>query len=293
MSGESTTYKIPKEQSALMESYELMDFEAADMKLFVKNHHIHGKDESDFISFRRAAWNILKPSLPSILGLVFQMLVEIVNLIFIGNLNDPVALAGVGLGNMLINMICYSIGMGLNGAIDTLVSQAYGDREYYLCGCYLNRGRLIQAFAFVLEACVLIFTKDILLILGQSPETCEAGRVYVVALLPGMFAMSQFETVRRYLQAMGNYNLSLYIQTTTSLLHILWSYILVSIFDLGVIGSAISTCLTYWVNLIVITLFINFKKDLVPFGATHTFNSDSLRNWSQYLKFGVPSALMM
>ena len=270
-----------------------MDFEAKDIELFVKNHQNYRDLDADFISFRRAAWNILKPSLPSIFGLVFQMLVEIVNLIFIGNLNDPVALAGVGLGNMLINMICFSIGMGLNGAIDTLVSQAYGDKEYYLWGCYLNRGRIIQALFFALETTILMFTKEILLILGQSHESSEAARIYVISILPGMFAMSQFETVRRYLQAMGNYNLSLYIQSTTSLLHILWSYVLVSIFDFGLIGSAISTCLTYWINLIVITLFLKFKKNLVPLGATHAFNSDSLKNWPQYLKFGVPSALMM
>ena len=183
--------------------------------------------------------------------------------------------------------------MGLNGAIDTLVSQANGEKEYYLCGCYLNRGRIIQALFFLLEAGILMFTKEGLLALGQSQETSEAARAYVIAMLPGMFAMSQFETIRRYLQAMGNYNLSLYIQSTTSILHIITSYILISIFDFGLIGTAISTCLTYWVNLTVISLFLKYKKDLVPLGATHNFNRDSLKNWSQYLKFGVPSALMM
>ena len=78
--------------------------------------------------------NIIRASIPSILGLVFQMLVEVVNLVFVGHLNDPVALGGVGLGNLLINVICFTIGMGLNGALDTLVSQAHGDRQSYLCG---------------------------------------------------------------------------------------------------------------------------------------------------------------
>ena len=71
-------------------------------------------------------------SLPSIFGLLFEILVEVVNLIFVGHLNDPEAMGGVGLANMLINVVCFATGMGLNGAIDTLVSQAYGSKQYYL-----------------------------------------------------------------------------------------------------------------------------------------------------------------
>ena len=88
----------------------------------------------DDITHCEAVLNIIKASVPSIAGLVFQMLVEVVNLVVVGHLNDPVALGGVGLGNLLINVVCFSIGMGLNGALDTLVSQAYGDKQLYLCG---------------------------------------------------------------------------------------------------------------------------------------------------------------
>ena len=72
------------------------------------------------------------------------MLVQIANIIFAGHLNNSLTLAGVGLGNLMINITAISVAMGLNGAIDTLVSQAFGDKEYYLWGCYLNRGRVIQ-----------------------------------------------------------------------------------------------------------------------------------------------------
>lgn len=95
------------------------------------------EEYSDCITYRKALLDIAKASIPSALGLIFEMLVEVINMMFIGHLNDPVALGAVGLGNMLVNMVCFSIGTGINGAVDTLVSQAYGDKEYYLCGCYL------------------------------------------------------------------------------------------------------------------------------------------------------------
>ena len=52
--------------------------------------------------------------------------VHLVTIYFIGNLNDPALLAGVGVGNMLINVLCFAIIQGLNGALETLVSQSYG-----------------------------------------------------------------------------------------------------------------------------------------------------------------------
>ena len=45
---------------------------------------------------------------------------------FIGNLNDPALLAGVGIGNMLINCLVFTVTEGLNGTLDTLVSQSFG-----------------------------------------------------------------------------------------------------------------------------------------------------------------------
>jgi Na+-driven multidrug efflux pump len=59
----------------------------------------------DYISYANAFKMIVYSSIPSIIGLVFQILVEVVNLIFIGHTGDPVALGGVGLGNMLFNVV--------------------------------------------------------------------------------------------------------------------------------------------------------------------------------------------
>ena len=50
------------------------------------------------------------------------MVTENVNLIFIGHLNNKSMMAGVGMGNMVQNVLGLSIVMGFGGALDTLVS---------------------------------------------------------------------------------------------------------------------------------------------------------------------------
>ena len=47
---------------------------------------------------------------------------EVINLLFIGQLDNKAMLAGVGLGNVIINVFGLSIIFGMNGALETLVS---------------------------------------------------------------------------------------------------------------------------------------------------------------------------
>jgi len=66
-----------------------------------------------------------------------------VNTFFVGKLNDPSLLAGVGMGNMLINVLAFAVMQGLNGALETFVSNAFGQKDYTKMGLYLNRGKMV------------------------------------------------------------------------------------------------------------------------------------------------------
>jgi Na+-driven multidrug efflux pump len=59
---------------------------------------------------------------PAVAMNVATMAGEIINLIFIGQLNDPALIAGVGLGNMTLNLCANSVIVGLNSALDTFIS---------------------------------------------------------------------------------------------------------------------------------------------------------------------------
>ena len=54
------------------------------------------------------------------------MFVQLINTYYIGHTNDSALIAGVGMGNMLINVLAFAIIQGLNGALETLISQEFG-----------------------------------------------------------------------------------------------------------------------------------------------------------------------
>ena len=65
---------------------------------------------------------LIKVTAPQILANVIAMTIEIMNVVFIGRLNNPSMIAAVGLGNMTMNLCGLSIIFGFNAALDTLIS---------------------------------------------------------------------------------------------------------------------------------------------------------------------------
>lgn len=76
----------------------------------------------------------MKNSLFSIFAILCEFSITTINAIFLGRYNDAGLLAGLGLALFTINVLYFSPAICFNGSIDTLVSQAFGDKEYYLCG---------------------------------------------------------------------------------------------------------------------------------------------------------------
>ena len=100
--------------------------------------HFEKKSSQEKETFHIRAWNVIRLTIPSSLSAVVGMFCALMNLAFIGYLNDPAMMAGVGLGNMTNNLCALSIILGFNSALDTLISQAAGAGNIELSGVYLN-----------------------------------------------------------------------------------------------------------------------------------------------------------
>ena len=123
---------------------------------------------------------IAKIACPSMMTFFFQFLSQMINTYFIGHLNDPRKLAGAGLGDVIIAMLCLSVFMGMNGVLETFISQSIGGGNRHLCVTYLNRGRIIILLVFIPITIVLFKIDKVLVSLGQDPTTSFYARQYIV-----------------------------------------------------------------------------------------------------------------
>ena len=65
---------------------------------------------------------VVQFAIPSSVGSILNIMQQTINLAFIGSLNDPIMLAAVGMGNMLINIMATAPMLGMNSGLETLVA---------------------------------------------------------------------------------------------------------------------------------------------------------------------------
>lgn len=95
------------------------------------------------------------------ISIILTLLIELVNTGFAGHINDPYQMAGLGLASMIVGC-WHALYTGLNGALETLAAQAYGGKNYYLCGKILNRGQVTLFLAYIPLAVIMFFTGSLL-----------------------------------------------------------------------------------------------------------------------------------
>lgn len=114
---------------------------------------------------------ISQVAFPIIVGFIFSLFIEMLNLVFAGRLGDPVYVAAAGLGNMYANVTCLLIIFGLNSAISTLVSQSFGAGNLRKCGIYLNKGRIAVILFFIPIFGLMFLCETFLLALNIDART--------------------------------------------------------------------------------------------------------------------------
>ena len=248
----------------------------------VDEYHKHSSELKDFI------FGVFSSS-----GLLFLMLIEVVKLIFAGHINDSSVVKGVGLGNTLINVSCFSVWMGINRATEIFISKSFKNIHDYYWECLLNKGRISQAILFIPQVVFLIFSKKILMWWGQEDAPSQIAETYIFALVPGLFAMTQFETSWKYLRAMTIFRPQMYIQWAAILIHIILSYLLAFTIELGLTGVSISTSLVFWISLIAITGYLWWNNDVFPENSWHSFNWNSFNNYDQFWKYSIASIIIL
>ena len=131
-----------------------------------------GENSSDkFIQDQSGAQiyrEIINIAFPAFICCFFAIFQELINLKIVGMLGNDKLISAIGLGNTINNILGFGMYVGLNGALNTFVSQAYGANKIELCGVYLWRARIILMIAFLLLSPFFIFSGELLVYLKQD-----------------------------------------------------------------------------------------------------------------------------
>ncbi len=183
-------------------------------------------------------------SLPMVISMLVQALYNIVDSIFVAQI-DEYALTAVSLAFPVQNfMIAVAAGTGVG--VNALLSKRLGEKRFQEVDLTANNAVFLALCNYLFFLLIGIFFSGIYFRMQTDiPEIIECGKVYMficTALSFGMFGQFCFE---RLLQATGRTVCTMITQTTGAVLNLIFDPILIfGLFGfpkLGIAGAAIAT----------------------------------------------------
>ncbi|WMV14817.1 hypothetical protein MTR67_008202 [Solanum verrucosum] len=229
-------------------------------------------------------------ALPMIVVTVSQYLLRVSPMIMLGHLGE-LSLSSASIATSLCSVTGYSLLFGMSSALETLCGQAYGARQYRKVGTF-SYSAIICLFLVCIPVSVLwIFTDKLLILMGQDPSIATEAGKYAICLIPTLFPYAILQSLVRYLQAQSlilpmllNAVASLCFQVT-----ICWVFIFK--LNLGIVGAALSIGLSYWLNVILLMLYVKYSSACEKTRAS--FSTDVFLTIGDFFRLAIPSAVMV
>ena len=217
----------------------------------------------EFFSKKQTYPQFVRFVIPSIITMVFLSFYTTIDGFFVSRFVNSNALAAI---NIVIPITCVFFGISVmlaNGS-GALVGIKLGEKNEEEANSFFSFVTLVLlVISIILTILFLVFLKPILIMLGSTeklmPYTMTYGFVTVLMIIPMMFKL-YFEY---YARVDGNPKLSLLMSTVGLGLNLVFDYIFIAVFKLGILGAGLGTFSSIAISaLIGLIYFISDKSHL-------------------------------
>lgn len=160
-----------------------------------------------------------------------------------------------------------------------------------MLGIHLQRSMLVVSVVSVFIAIIWANTEPILLAMHQDKAISKEAGSYALFMIPSLFAYGPLQCILKFLQTQSNVFPMVLASGVAAMLHIVLCWVLVFKSRLGSRGAALSNSISYWVNLLLISLYVKFSSSCKQ--SWTGFSKKALHDVLDFLKLAVPSALML
>lgn len=186
---------------------------------------------------------------------------------------------------------CLLLQLGMGSAMETLCGQAYGAQRYGMLGIYLQRSTLILMATGIPLLFIYIFSKPILILLGQKPAIASAAAVFVYGLIPQNFAYAANFSIQKFLQSQSIIKPSAYIAAATLVVHSFFTWLVVYKTRWGILGASLMLSFSWWI--IVVAQFVYILSSEKCKKRWTGFSMLAFSGLWDFLKLSLASAVML
>ncbi|KAL9684288.1 hypothetical protein QQ045_021723 [Rhodiola kirilowii] len=221
--------------------------EDAAARFLACSHH----DDSESVVRRtwsetRKLWAIAAPSIFSRLALFS---VTVVSQAFAGHLSVR-DLTAVSIATTVVVAVSFGFLLGMASALETLCGQAYGAKQYYMLGIYLQRSWVVLFITSVLLLPLFIYATPILTLIGTSKAVAEVSGVVAIWLIPFHLSFPFQFTLQRFLQSQLKLAVIACVSGGVLLMHVIISWVFVYKLRVGVVGIALTIDFSWWMSVL-------------------------------------------
>ena len=183
-------------------------------------------------------------TLPTLLGLLFQQLYNLVDTMIVGKLLGSAALAAVG-STGSISFLVIGFCMGICNGFAIPVAQRIGAgepskmRRYVANAAYLGAG-----IAVVLTAATGLLCRTILTAMQTPEEIFADAYSYIFVIFMGIPASILYNLLAAIMRSLGDSKTPVYFLALASILNIGLDFAFILLFRAGVAGAALATVLS-------------------------------------------------
>jgi len=249
---------------------------------------------SPWIAEARELWKL---ALPLVVTQVAQMAILTTDVVMLGRLSET-ALAGAALGNTIF-YFAWLLALGPTAAISPMIAHILGGRPRDRAGvrAVTRMGFWIVVMISVPMAALLMFTKDILTVLGQSPELAEAAGRFVRPLSLGLPFSLGYQVLRNYATALGRPNAPLWVMAVTILFNAAADYGLIfghfGLPRLELVGSGTASACSYTFSFLTMATITLVHPVLRKYRIFRRFFRPDWTRFTDLFRLGMPIGLTM
>ncbi|MBQ9117967.1 MAG: MATE family efflux transporter [Clostridia bacterium] len=203
-----------------------------------------------------------KMGLPMIISMVLQALYNVVDSIFVANMQGTGALANEALTIAFpVQIMIIAIGVGTGVGLNALLSKSLGERHQEKVDAVAGNGIFL---GLIIYAVFLLFglflSKWFIGLFTDNPVVLEMGTEYLRICTCFSLGSIGFTIYERFLQATGKTMFSTISQVLGALANIVLDYVFIFPLDMGVAGAAWATIIGQFISLFVAMAFHYFKN---------------------------------
>lgn len=202
---------------------------------------------------------LINLSMPIIATYLVYFAQAVIGRVLVGHVSSE-ALAAATLAEMFANAFGNSVVIGCSSACDTLVSQAFGAKNWERIGHISQRGSMVALALCAPVAVLWLFAGFFLKNLGQSEEVVQTSAVYIRWLLVGLPTLGVFEVFKKHLINIGAPGMTLLFTCIGALVNGFCGYFLVFYSPMGLYGAPLAISIGYASSLISVLLYFKFHR---------------------------------